>query len=87
MSTNVEAITAERGGQYGDFTTQGVIAQELKEFMRKQPGWAYLKPHQRESLEMIQHKISRILNGDPNIVDSWADIAGYAHIVTIRISK
>jgi hypothetical protein len=44
-----------------------------------------LLPHQRESLDMIQHKISRILNGDPNIVDSWADIAGYAHIVAIRI--
>jgi hypothetical protein len=85
VSTDVEAITAERGEQYGDFTTQGVIAQELKEYMRKQPGWAYLQPHQRESLDMIQHKISRILNGDPNIVDSWADIAGYAHIVAIRI--
>ena len=85
MSTNIEAITAERGEQYGDFTTQGTIAQELKDYMRKHPGWAYLLPHQRESLDMIQHKISRILNGDPNVVDSWADIAGYAHIVAIRI--
>ena len=85
MSTDVEAITAERGEQYGDFTTQGVIAQELKDYMREQPGWDRLAPHQRESLDMIQHKISRILNGDPNVVDSWADIAGYAHIVAIRI--
>jgi hypothetical protein len=36
---------------------------------------------------MIQHKISRILNGNPNHIDSWADIAGYAHIVAIRIPK
>ena len=86
-TVNVETITAERGEQYGDFTTQGEIAQELKEYMRKRPGWAYLQPHQRESLDMIQHKISRILNGDPNVVDSWADIAGYAHIVAIRIPK
>lgn len=85
MSTDIEAITAERGEQYGDFTDQCAIAQELKEYMRKQPGWAYLQPHQRESLDMIQHKVSRILNGNPNIVDSWADIAGYAHIVAIRI--
>ena len=85
MSTDVEAITAERGEQYGDFTDQAHIAQDLKDYMRLMPGWAYLQPHQRESLDMIQHKISRILNGDPNIVDSWADIAGYAHIIAIRI--
>lgn len=87
MSTNVEAITAERGEQYGDFTDQAHIAQDLKDYMRLMPGWQNLLPHQRESLDMIQHKISRILNGDPNIVDSWADIAGYAHIVAIRIQK
>lgn len=84
---NIEAITAERGEQYGDFADQCVIAQDLKVRMRQCPGWHKLLPHQRESLEMIQHKISRILNGDPNVVDSWADIAGYAHIVTIRIPK
>lgn len=85
MSTDIEAITAERGEQYGDFTAQAAIAQDLKDYMRLLPGWDDLLPHQRESLDMIQHKISRILNGDPNIVDSWADIAGYAHIVAIRI--
>lgn len=82
---DIEAITAERGAQYGDFTTQAAIAQDLKDYMRLLPGWKDLLPHQREALDMIQHKISRILNGDPNVVDSWADIAGYAHIVAIRI--
>jgi len=84
-TVNIEAITDERGEQYGDFATQGEIAQSLKDYMRSQHGWDRLAPHQRESLDMIQHKISRILNGDPNVVDSWADIAGYAHIVAIRI--
>jgi hypothetical protein len=86
-TVNIEAITAERGGQYGDFADQAHIAQDLKDYMRLMPGWENLLPHQRESLDMIQHKISRILNGDPNVVDSWADIAGYAHIVAIRIPK
>ena len=85
MSTDIEAITAERGEQYGDFTEQGRIAQNLKMDMHELPGWEKLEPHQREALDMIQHKISRILNGNPNNVDSWADIAGYAHIVAIRI--
>ena len=86
-TVNIEAITAERGEQYGDFADQAHIAQDLKDYMRLMPGWQNLLPHQRESLDMIQHKISRILNGDPNVVDSWADIAGYAHIVAIRIPK
>lgn len=84
---DIEAITTERGEQYGDFTDQAHIAQDLKDYMRLIPGWQNLLPHQRESLDMIQHKISRILNGDPNVVDSWADIAGYAHIVAIRIKQ
>lgn len=86
-SVDIEAITAERGEQYGDFTDQGVIAQDLKDYMRMQPGWKDLSAHQRESLDMIQHKVSRILNGNPNHIDSWSDIAGYAHIVAIRIPE
>ena len=82
---DIEAITAERGSQYGDWAEQSKIAQDLKDYMRAQPGWERLNAHQRESLDMIQHKISRILNGDPNHRDSWADIAGYAHITAIRV--
>lgn len=82
---DIEAITAERGSQYGDWARQGAIAQELKDLMRNTPGWQRLNAHQREALEMVQHKISRILNGDPNHRDSWADIAGYAHITAIRV--
>lgn len=82
---NVVTITDERGKQYGDFTTQGEIAQDFKAYMRGQPGWSRLRPHQRESLDMIMHKVSRILNGNPNHKDSWVDIAGYAHIVAVRI--
>jgi hypothetical protein len=85
-SVDIEAITAERGEQYGDFAAQAHIAQDLKDYMRACLGWENLNAHQRESLDMIQHKISRILNGNPNHIDSWSDIAGYAHIVAIRIS-
>jgi len=34
---------------------------------------------------MICHKIGRIVNGDPNYYDSWADIAGYAKLVSDRL--
>ncbi len=39
-----------------------------------------LSHQQRESLEMILHKCGRILSGDPNCEDHWADIAGYAKL-------
>lgn len=84
-NVNVVAITDERGRQYGDFATQGEIAQDLKQYLREQEGWGRMKPHQREALDMIMHKIARIVNGNPNHKDSWVDIGGYAHIVAIRI--
>lgn len=40
---------------------------------------------QMEALEMIVHKIGRILNGDPDYSDSWRDIAGYATLVADRL--
>jgi hypothetical protein len=45
-----------------------------------------LDDDQSEALEMIAHKIARILNGDPNYVDSWLDIAGYATLVAERLN-
>ena len=44
-------------------------------------------PDQREALEMIQHKVARILNGDPTYTDNWIDIAGYATLVANRLEK
>lgn len=83
----IQALTEERGSEYGDFSTQGLIAQDLKERMRSTAGWGRLSGHQREALDMIQHKISRILNGNPNNHDSWIDIAGYAKITADRIPR
>jgi hypothetical protein len=57
----------------------------MKDYMREHIGWDRLSAHQREALDMIMHKVSRILNGNPNHKDSWVDIEGYAHIVAIRI--
>ena len=78
---NVNTTLEERGSIYGRFDTQADITQGLKDVMQKNSGWRRLSPAQRESLEMIAHKIGRILNGDPNYADSWHDIAGYASLV------
>ena len=34
---------------------------------------------------MIVHKLARIVNGNPDKVDSWVDIAGYATLVAERL--
>ena len=60
--------------------------QELKDVMREVDGWHNLTPSQRESLDMIQHKIGRILNGDPTYDDSWKDIAGYATLIVNELN-
>lgn len=80
-------ILEERGARYGDFKTHASITQKLKLQMVAAPGWFCLTASQKESLEMIAHKIGRILNGDPNYSDSWHDIAGYAKLVADELDQ
>lgn len=81
VGDTVNATVEERGSRYGAFKDGADIMQSLKDVMRDTPNWSSLTPSQREALEMIQHKIGRILNGDPNYTDSWHDIQGYARLV------
>lgn len=82
---SIEQTLAERGNRYGDFATHAGISQSLKEVMVATPQWAEMPTYQREALEMIAHKIARILNGDSNYADSWHDVAGYARLVEERL--
>jgi hypothetical protein len=85
--TSTDVILEERGNRYGKFTEHAAVTQKLKYIMRTHMGTRYerLDPDQQEALEMIAHKIGRIVNGDPNYHDSWADIAGYAKLVADRL--
>jgi hypothetical protein len=71
----------ERGSQHGAFVDQAEISQALSEVMHRATNYRNLTAYQRESLEMIQVKISRILEGDCNYPDHWHDVAGYATLV------
>ena len=83
--TNIEDTLVERGSRYGKFTGHARITQRLKSVMQDMKKWDNLEADQKEALEMIVHKIGRILNGDPNYADSWVDIAGYAKLVGDRL--
>lgn len=84
--SRIEATLVDRGARYGAFTGHAEITQSLKSAMTAAPKWPALAPDQKEALEMIQHKIGRILNGDPNYHDSWHDIEGYARLVADRLA-
>jgi hypothetical protein len=88
MSTetqDIHKILAERGSRYGKFTDHAWITQNLKEIMHLSNKWHSLDKDQKEALDMIAHKIGRILNGDPNYLDSWVDIVGYTQLVIDRL--
>ena len=78
---SIDAVLEERGSRYGSFEGHAQITQDMKDIMHNSPKWAELNAIQREALEMVTHKIGRILNGDPNYKDSWTDIIGYTKLV------
>lgn len=84
---SIEETLAERQKTHGDFMTHAMISQEFKSmaqsFLNDQG--KFLAPDQSEALDMIFHKIARILNGNPNIHDHWHDIAGYSTLVADRL--
>lgn len=83
---SVEAMLAERGSQYGNFFSHASITQGIKSIMSNDTAaWHALEDDQKEALEMVAHKIGRIINGNPNITDSWKDIAGYVTLVVQRL--
>jgi len=81
----IEEILAQRGERYGAFETHAEITQDIKRTITRYGD--KLNDSQREALEMIAHKMGRILNGDPNYDDSWIDIAGYAQLVVDQLME
>lgn len=79
-------ILKERGSRYGDFCANAQVSQNIKKAMRDGSNWKELPLSMKESLEMIAHKIGRIINGDPYYKDSWIDIIGYAELINQELN-
>ena len=87
QSQTTDQVLAERGSRYGKFVGHARVTQRLKlviyeELAARTKG---LEADQQEALDMICHKIGRIVNGDSNYDDSWVDIAGYVQLVVKRL--
>jgi hypothetical protein len=84
---DVNATLDARAEMYGKFKDGAALMQSIKRELS-----AHAAKHgktfaddQWEALEMIVHKIGRIVNGDPDVVDHWVDIAGYATLIAERL--
>jgi len=83
----IDAILITRASNYGTFLGLSQVTQRLKGVAHQFAGQnnKTFAPDQAEALDLIFTKVGRILNGDPNHIDSWLDIAGYATLVADRL--
>lgn len=88
-ATGIHEILEQRGTRYGDFNDHAKLAQNLKNQLAKVGFYKNdkFKSIHREAVDMILHKLARIVNGDPDYDDSWVDISGYATLVADHIKK
>ena len=85
--SDVDAILDSRAKDYGKFIEGAEIMQMLKRLVhnyieQRQTPLAF---DQREAIDMIIHKLGRIINGNPDKVDHWVDVAGYSTLVADRL--
>jgi hypothetical protein len=83
----IDDILAERGANYGSFKVNSKLSQSLKASVSKHPNWVNLPAYQKEAIEMILHKISRHVNGNPLYDDNFQDIQGYSKLALDIIRK
>ena len=87
IETNVDQVLDSRAKDYGKFIEGAEIMQMLKRLVHNyiEDRGTPLAFDQREAIDMIIHKLGRIINGNPDKVDHWVDIAGYATLVADRL--
>jgi hypothetical protein len=85
--SGVGKVLDARAEQYGSFMQSSDTVIRIKGIMHNAVARnaVHLYPDQLQALDMIATKISRIVHGNPNHLDSWVDIAGYAQLVADRL--
>jgi hypothetical protein len=85
--TDIDGTLDERAQDYGKFKDGAALMQGIKRLLADHARMhnKTFADDQWEALEMIVHKIGRIVNGNPDKVDHWVDIAGYAKLIADRL--
>jgi len=86
-SVSVDKTLDARAEMYGKFKDGAALMQSIKRTLADHAAkhGKTFADDQWEALEMIVHKIGRIVNGDPDVTDHWVDIAGYATLIAERL--
>lgn len=87
VDKSVDGTLNERGSRYGEFADVSNTTQAIKNIIASGSSSDKLNAYQIEALDMIASKIARIANGDPDYIDNWHDIAGYARLVEIELEE
>jgi hypothetical protein len=79
-----DPLLQTRQQTHGSFDENAHVAQQLKEAFREAPGWQRLDDVEREAMDMIAAKFSRILSGRSLERQHWEDVVGYARLILDR---
>lgn len=83
LSDSAKSLSDDRGKVYGSFTAVAKTSQHLKNMLRS----SRMSAAQKESIDNICTKLARLVQGDPNDLDGWRDIAGYANLIVEQLAK
>lgn len=83
----IQDILETRATTHGDFEDNATVSQLIKDAMHSSRNWGKLSAVQREGLEQIATKISRLLSGDHTYLDNPVDIQGFARLIQIHMEK
>ncbi|OED35018.1 hypothetical protein AB832_06575 [Flavobacteriaceae bacterium (ex Bugula neritina AB1)] len=75
---NISNVLNERRSTHGNFKDNARLTIELQEIIRSHENYKNMSYSHKLSLNMILHKVSRIVCGDHNFLEHIVDIIGYA---------
>jgi len=85
---SIEKILKERQSQHGNFSDNAKLSQLLKMMVRgNEFQWNNLEFEQQEGIDNILQKISRLITGGGNHVDTVVDIQGYARLMEKEMNE
>ena len=81
-----KGIADIREATHGSWKESSAVADSLTAICESKDNWKHMTSSQKHALRSIIVKMSRILSGNPNTVDHWADIEGYAHLAKVDLN-
>lgn len=85
--SDIENTIKERTKTCGEFRDITKTSYDLKYTLRQGEKFPRIPPYMVEAMDMIAHKLARIVQGDPLYIDHWRDIQGYARLVENELKQ